>query len=245
MVNSDLTQQAPGWVSEGGRIYAIGDVHGCAGRLIELHRLIAADLQSQPAVRPLLVHLGDYIDRGRESATVVRLLASGPVLAGVPMVNLRGNHEQMMLDALSGSRRAVEHWLDNNAETTLRSWGTSATRPVSEWNAALTPSDHAFVSNLPLHHQVDGYLFVHAGVRPGVTLARQTAEDMLWIREGFLDWRGPMLPEQPELAVVHGHTPEDRPTVARHRIGIDTGAVKGGPLTCAILEGRSVRFLFA
>ncbi len=69
------------------------------------------------------------------------------------------------------------------------------------------------------------------------------ADDLLWIREGFLDWDGPLLPEQPQTAVVHGHTPRERPTVARHRIGIDTGAVNGGALTCAVLEGRTVRFL--
>ena len=245
MVNQDLRQDAPGWVAPDGRVYAIGDVHGCAGRLADLHRFIAADLQASPVGRPLLVHLGDYIDRGRDSASVVRMLASGPPLPGVPTVNLRGNHEQMMLDALTGDPASVAHWLGNNAAITLRSWGTSEQRPVAEWRNALTPIDDAFLRGLPLHHQVDGYVFVHAGVRPGTSLVRQTEEDMLWIREGFLDWDGPFLPEQPEVAVVHGHTPEARPTVAGQRIGIDTGAVKGGPLTCAVLEGRTVRFLFA
>ncbi len=88
-------------------------------------------------------------------------------------------------------------------------------------------------------------MFVHAGVRPGVPLADQTPEDLLWIRERFLDHDGPLLPDAPGAAVVHGHTPVPRPTVTGNRIGVDTGAVTGGALTCAVLEGRTVRFLQA
>lgn len=245
MMNRDLRQPAPGWVGPGRRVYAIGDVHGCARRLGELHRLVAGDLAAEPIGEAVLVHLGDYVDRGPDSAAVVGMLAGGPALPGVPTVNLRGNHEQMMLDALAGHSAAVGHWLGNNAAATLRSWGTSERRPVGEWRAALAPTDWAFLTGLRRHHLIDGYLFVHAGVRPGIALGRQTDEDLLWIREGFLDWDGPLLPGPPELAVVHGHTPELRPSVTAHRIGIDTGAVKGGPLTCAVLEGRSVRFLHA
>lgn len=245
MVKRTLMQPAPGWIAPGGRVYAIGDVHGCAGRLADLHRIIAADLAGDPADRPVLVHVGDYVDRGPDSATVVGMLGGGPVLPGVPMVNLRGNHEQMMLEALTGDPDKIAHWLDNNAGATLRSWGTSARRPFIEWREALTSQDWAFLTGLVLHHTLDGYLFVHAGIRPGVGLAQQTEEDMLWIREEFLDWKRPFLPGQPDVAVVHGHTPKARPTVAKHRIGIDTGAVKGGPLTCAVLEGRTVRFLTA
>ncbi len=109
--------------------------------------------------------------------------------------------------------------------------------------AAALAGELAFLEALPLLHQVDGYVFVHAGLRPGVRLDRQSAHDMLWIREGFLDWRGPILPEAPGTAVVHGHTPARRPEVAGMRVGIDTGAVAGGVLTCAVLEARTVRFL--
>ena len=245
MVNGILRRAAPGWVAPGGRVYAIGDVHGCAGRLADLHRRVAADLAADPVPRPLLLHIGDYIDRGPDSAAVVRMLAEGPVLPGVPTVNLRGNHEQMMLDALTGDPDKVDHWLNNNAQVTLHSWGTSAGRPVDEWRSAVPPHELAFLGGLPLFHALDGYLFVHAGVRPGIPLAHQTDEDLLWIREEFLDWGGSFLPEQPGMAVVHGHTPEPQPTVAGRRIGIDTGAVKGGALTCAVLEARTVRFLSA
>ena len=242
MVDDALIRPAPGWLSPGARVYAIGDVHGCDDRLAALHGLVAEDLRRVPIASPLLLHIGDYIDRGPDSAGVVRRLAAGPALPGCRMACLRGNHEQMLLDALTGDPDRVEHWLMNHAASTLRSWGTSPRRPVREWREALGP-ELGFLNGLPLHHAVDGYVFVHAGIRPGVPMASQSRHDMLWIREGFLDWRGPSLPDAPDAAVVHGHTPAQRPEVVGQRIGIDTGAVTGGKLTCAVLEGRTVRFL--
>ena len=244
MIDDPLLRPAPGWLSPGARVYAVGDVHGCDDRLAALHSLITENLRQNPVARPLLLHIGDYIDRGPDSAGVVRRLAAGPVLPGCPMVCLRGNHEQMLLDALTGDPASVDHWLANHAEATLASWGTSSRRPVAEWRDALGP-ESGFLDGLKLRYELDGYVFVHAGLRPGVPLARQSAEDMLWIREGFLDWRGPVLPEAPGLAIVHGHTPARRPDIVGQRIGIDTGAVAGGALTCAVLEGRTVRFLNA
>ena len=236
---------APGALGPGRRVYAIGDVHGCAARLQELHAAIAADLAREPIHDARLVHLGDYIDRGPDSAAVVGLLANDPVMAGMPTINLCGNHERMMLDALAGDGEPVDHWIANSAGATLRSWNISPLSPAASWRAALPPRDLVLLEGLALHHRVDGYLFVHAGVRPGIPLVRQSEEDLLWIREGFLNHRGPWLPEAPDVAIVHGHTPEAAPTVARNRIGIDTGAVNGGRLTCAVLEGRTVRFLEA
>ena len=244
MVSASLIHPAPGWLSPGRRVYAIGDVHGCADRLALLHGHIAVDLRRDPVPMPLLLHLGDYVDRGEASATVVRRLAAGPVLPGVPMVCLRGNHEQMMLGALEGSASSIEHWLGNGGGETLRSWNTRPTRPVAAWRAAVAP-ELPFLRGLPLFHAVDGYVFVHAGLRPGVRMAAQSDEDMLWIREEFLDEAGPILPEAPQTAVVHGHTPRPTPEIVDSRIGLDTGAVTGGALTCAVLEGRSVRFLTA
>ena len=244
MVSASLSRPAPGWLSPGTRVYAVGDVHGCADRLAALHGQIAADMARDPVADPLLLHLGDYVDRGDASATVVRRLAAGPVLPGMPMVCLRGNHEQMMLDALAGDRSDVDLWLDNGAEATLRSWGLRGIRSPASWRAAMAP-ELPFLQGLELCHRVDGYVFVHAGLRPGVTMERQSAEDMLWIREEFLTWPGRILPEAPGTAVVHGHTPRPHPDVVGQRIGVDTGAVGGGALTCAVLEGRTVRFLSA
>jgi serine/threonine protein phosphatase 1 len=236
-------QPAPGWVAPGRRIYAVGDVHGCAERLEALHALILADLAAHPAVETLLVHLGDFIDRGPDSAGVIAQLASGPPLPGVPMVALRGNHEQMMLDAITGDRGAIAHWRGNGGNAALESWQIKAAKKDRNWASDLPPLDYAFLRSLRLTHCVDGYVFVHAGVRPGVPLAAQNAEDLLWIRKPFLESRGPLLPDAPGLAVVHGHTPEEAPVVTDNRIGVDTGAVRGGRLTCAVLEGVWVRFV--
>ena len=234
-------QPAPGRLLPGNRVYAIGDVHGLAGRLAELHAEIAADLRQYPVQRPVLVHLGDYIDRGPDSRSVVQRLAGIPI-PGLRTVNLLGNHEQMMLEALTGDRRAIADWRDTHGEETLRSWGLRGVHP-SDWERRLPPADLAFLRALPTSWALDDYLFVHAGVRPGIILTAQLPEDFLWIREPFLDHCGTMLPDRASVAVVHGHTPEPAPAVTRNRIGIDTGAVRGGPLTCAVLEGSSVRFL--
>ncbi len=243
MVEQMLTRSAPGWLSPGVRVYAIGDVHGCDDRLAALHRKVASDLARSPAERPLLVHLGDYIDRGPDSACVVRRLAAGPV-AGIPTLCLRGNHEQMLLDALAHGGDCRDIWLRNGGGETLRSWGASPAQPIAAWNAAMA-RDMPFLRALPLFHRLDGYVFVHAGLRPGLSMALQMEADMLWIREGFLDWDGPLLPEALVAAAVHGHTPARRPDVRRNRINVDTGAVAGGALTCAVLEGDTVRFLAA
>jgi serine/threonine protein phosphatase 1 len=245
MVVQSLPTPSPGVLSPGARVYAVGDVHGCADRLEALHQLIAQDLKQAPVERPLLLHIGDYIDRGPDSAAVVGRLAAGSPLPGVPMVNLRGNHEQMMLDSLTGDPIAARHWRNNNADSTLRSWGIAPKSRPSGWASALPERDLAFLRGLKLFHRLDGYVFVHAGVRPGVPLPDQHADDLLWIREAFLTSIGPLLPEAPNLVVVHGHTPESAPVITGNRIGIDTGAVRGGALTCAVLEGREVRFLTA
>ncbi len=244
MVDTSLSQPAPGWLAPGNRVYAIGDVHGLAGRLAELHALVRIDLARRPVARPVLLHVGDYIDRGPDSAGVVQRLAGDP-LPGVPTVNLRGNHEQMMLDALTGSQDGVAEWKANHGLETLKSWHVSSRMRPQDWAAALPPGDLAFLRRLPLTWRLDNYLFVHAGVRPGLKLSLQVESDLLWIRSAFLEWTEPMLPDLPQVAIVHGHTPEPAPAVNRNRIGIDTGAVRGGPLTCAVLEGAEVRFLRA
>ena len=235
---------APGWLSPGQRVYAIGDVHGCADRLLALHRQIERDIAGSPVEQGLEVHLGDYIDRGPDSAKVIRRLVGLTSLAGMAVVNLRGNHEQMMLDTLRDGDGAATHWLRNGGDATLASWGVAPDGPAA-WPGAIAPAELAFLQTLPLYHRVDGYVFVHAGLRPGLPLRAQSAEDMLWIRDGFLDYLGAILPEAPEVGVVHGHTPALRPNRGGRRLGIDTGAAMGGVLTCAVLEGQGVRFMVA
>ena len=243
MLVPSLTLAAPGRLAPGRRVYAIGDVHGCAERLDALHRLIAADLATRPVAEALLVHLGDLIDRGPNSAGVVARLAAGSPITGVEMVNLRGNHEQMMLMAMGGDRRALAHWRGNGGDAALLSWGIKPAKAGPGWAASLPPAHAAFLAGLEVARVVDSYIFVHAGVRPGLPLAAQTEEDLLWIRKPFLKSSGPLLPDAPGLAVVHGHTPEPAPVITDNRIGVDTGAVGGGRLTCAVLQETGVGFL--
>ena len=241
MINQQL---APSTLALGRRVYAVGDVHGCADRLFGLHSLIAQHLADHPCPEPQLLHLGDYIDRGQDSAEVIGRLSKGSPLRGVPMVNLMGNHEWMMLEALvRHDEDGVKHWLVNGGEASLKSWGVPRREPPEEW-AAHIPKEHlVFLRGLKPYQLIDGYVFVHAGVLPGVPLAEQRWHDLLWIREGFLDWDGPLLPEAPSFAVVHGHTPVPVPERRANRIAVDTGAVHGGRLTCAVLEGDQVGFL--
>jgi len=230
----------------GRRVYVVGDVHGHLFQLQALHDAIRQDLADRPVSHPVLVHVGDLIDRGPNSAGVLALLQAGSPLPGVPMVNLMGNHEWMFLTALARQdKQEAEHWLDNGGTDTLASWGIRPSVPLARW-PDLVPRAHVlFLRGLAARYQRGGYIFAHAGVRPGVPLAEQTWSDLLWIREPFLDRRGPLLPDAPDLVVVHGHTPELEPTIRANRIGIDTGAGHGGPLTCAVLDGDDVRFLQA
>jgi len=243
MINEQL---APGHLAPGRRVYAVGDVHGCADRLFDLHSLIARHLAETPCPEPLLLHLGDLVDRGPDSARVVARLSMGSPLRSVPMVNLMGNHEWMMLRALAlNDAQDAKEWLRNGGDASLESWGVRANAPRQDWPAQIPVEHLAFLRDLKPFHRLDGYLFVHAGVRPGVPLAGQSRRDLLWIRGGFLDWEGPLLPEAPAIAVVHGHTPTQAPEVHANRIGLDTGAVRGGKLTCGVLEGGQAGFLQA
>ncbi len=241
-----LASQRRPRLDRGGRIYAVGDVHGHSDKLFALHKAIRGDLRRSPAAKPLLIHLGDYIDRGPDSAGCLSLLASGQPLPGVPTINLLGNHEAMLLAALSRrTTQAVQTWLENGGDLALESWGIPAGTPPGRWPEMIPPTHLAFLRELGLSHVHGGYAFVHAGVRPGTPLADQSPADLLWIREAFLGWDGVMLPEDPEMVIVHGHTPGPAPVVRANRIGIDTGAGKGGPLTCAVLDSGPLRFLTA
>lgn len=233
---------APAKLPIGQRVYAVGDVHGCDRRLGVLHSLIAADLAARPIAEATVVHLGDYVDRGEDSAGVLsRLLRPFPATSAPRLINLMGNHEDMLLAALDrGDRDSVDHWLANGGAETLRSWSISPRAPATEWHTAVPPDQLALLRRLCLFHRQGGYVFVHAGLRPGLPLERQTREDMLWIREPFLRSEA----ELPGV-VVHGHTPVRSPTLRQNRIGIDTGAVMGGVLTCVVLEADRVGFLRA
>jgi len=235
MLNEGL---APGTLPPGLRVYAVGDVHGCADRLAALHARIAADVKARPARRVVLLHLGDYVDRGPDSASVLDLLLRPPVVPGAEVITLIGNHEVMMLDAcdVRAHPGAMPFWLANGGEETLASYGLTPDAP--RLLEALPPEHLGLLRRCPLRWEAGDYLFVHAGVRPDVPLDRQDPFDLVWIREPFLSFEGEL-----SMVVVHGHTPTAAPSIRPHRIGIDTGACYGGALTCLVLEGQRLGFL--
>jgi serine/threonine protein phosphatase 1 len=230
---------APATLPQGQRVYAVGDIHGCLDRLVALHEMIADDIAARPADHTTLVHLGDYVDRGVDSAQVIDWLINRPPVPANKFVNLMGNHEHMMLSAVAGTdKEAPSQWLMNGGADSLLSWGISRAVPPTEWAGRIPRQHLIFLRDLAVSHRIGPYLFVHAGVRPGVALAQQSRHDMMWIREPFLSSRA-----DHGAVVVHGHTPKREPIVLPNRIAIDTGAVLGGALTCVVLEADRLGFL--
>jgi serine/threonine protein phosphatase 1 len=234
-------------VPEGRRVYAVGEIHGRADLLLRLHELIATDAVRGPSAKPVVIYLGDYIDRGPQSRAVIDLLLERP-LAGVEAVHLLGNHEQALLRFLDDTAIGPT-WFDFGGIATLLSFGIAVTAgglaragslsPVQgELRSVLAPSQLAFLRSLQLMHVEGGYAFVHAGIRPGVPLDRQTEKDLLNIRSEFLDST-----LDHGKVIVHGHSIREEPEIRFNRIGIDTGAYATGRLTCLVLEGTSRDFL--
>ncbi len=232
--------RAPGWMPPRRRAYVIGDVHGACDSLRALHGMIQDDLAARPTGSAVLVHLGDYIDHGPDSAGVIGLLAGGPVIAELTRIDLLGDHEHMLLQALGGDRAAATDWLWSGGKAALASWGLDPELPREAWATAL-PADHmAWLRRLALMHQEGTYLFVHAGIRPGVPLGEQSRDDLLTIRQPFLS-----SDQDFGVVVVHGHAGAPSISVHPNRIGLDTGAGMGGTLTCAILEDDLMALLAA
>jgi serine/threonine protein phosphatase 1 len=231
---------------EGQLLYAVGDIHGRLDLLQRLLEMIRRDAEASRAARRILIFLGDYVDRGPDSRGVVERLI-GDVPQGFDVHFLKGNHEAILLDFIAEPWR-LDHWLQNGGEETMRSYGVDTQSlallgsPPSAWRDAFSealPETHLrFFRNLQLSVTFGDYLFVHAGVRPGVPLGEQSAADLVWIRAPFLDHAEPF-----GKVVVHGHTPGEEPVTRSNRVGIDTGAVFTGRLTALRLEDGSRRFL--
>lgn len=224
----------------GVRICAIGDIHGCLDQFESLLGRIEEMLGSEDY---RLVFLGDYIDRGPDIAGVVaRLIAIAE--ARPDTVFLRGNHEAMLLEFLYDPPSMAAVFLGNGGEETLRSygcgiWGARNAHALADEAREKIPEAHlAFLRTTTFSEQIGDYFFCHAGVRPGVPLRKQSTDDLLWIRNRFLDSDADF-----GAVVVHGHTPSTKPVTKANRIGIDTGAVFGGPLTAVLLEGEQRRFI--
>lgn len=237
--------QQPPAIPDGHRVYAVGDVHGRDDLLGELLAQIERDVAAHPVREVVAVFLGDLIDRGADSAAVVeRLRTYRPV--GIRTEFLIGNHEEVLLRILDGDGSLVADWLRFGGAQCARSYGLSASRlakmtkdeAVAALRSAIPAEHQAFLASFADTFRAGDYLFVHAGIRPGIALAEQTQADLRWIREPFLDH-----PSRHELMVVHGHTISPAVEERTGRIGIDTGAYKHGVLTALVLEGTSRRLL--
>ncbi|HVH80411.1 MAG TPA: metallophosphoesterase family protein [Stellaceae bacterium] len=226
------------------RVYAIGDIHGYATLLDRMVTEIARDLSRHPTNEALTVTLGDYVDRGPDSRGVIERLTKNPF--GMPFVALRGNHESILEEFLRDPSIG-SYWRQLGGLETLHSYGVDVAplmrgkgqeTAAAAFRAALPASHVEFLASLKISVSIGRYFLCHAGVRPGVPLSRQREEDLLWIRDEFLDSNADY-----GKIVVHGHTPTAAPEVRPNRVNVDTGAFISGQLTCAVLEPDSIRLL--
>ena len=216
--------------------------------LVSMHERIQEDLDGSPNKHSLLVYLGDYVDRGPDSREVLELLRRD-IAPTSERLCLMGNHEQILLRFLEDPRIG-RSWMDLGGDATLASYGISPTPSVppdqrmqtlsQNLKEAMPESHKGFLRDCAVSHREGDYLFVHAGIRPGRPLERQTDQDLLWIRALFLESR-----RDHGFRVVHGHNVVEHPEVLPNRIAVDTGACWSGRLTCVVLEEDQLRFLEA
>jgi serine/threonine protein phosphatase 1 len=227
-------------LAAGLRIYAIGDIHGRADLLYQVFSRIDAHRARNPVLRPVIVLVGDYIDRGPASREVLDLLIARKL--SHEMVCLTGNHEPYLLEFLQRPGRLRE-WSMLGGRETLMSYGikppmnadAQIQRELADALNATIPKSHVrFLANLPSCFICGGFFFAHAGVRPGIPLDKQRDEDLLWIRDDFL-----LHEDDFGKIIVHGHTPVLELDIRHNRINIDTGAYATGRLTCLVIEGDS------
>lgn len=228
------------------RSYAIGDIHGHLDKLIAAHALIAADRARVGDDAAPLVHVGDLPDRGPDSRGVIdHLMRLSESDARVQV--LKGNHDRLFAAFMADPRwadpglKGKYAWLDPalGGTETLATYGVAdaLARPLDEVHAeavAKVPAAHlAFLRSRPTTFLHDQALFVHAGVRPGVGLRDQAEQDLVWIRQGFLEDT-----RDHGALVVHGHTAIDRATHYGNRLNIDSSVAYGGEMSAVVIEGR-------
>ncbi len=234
--------------TEGRRVYAIGDIHGRDDLLARILARIDEDLIHWPGRdKPVLVFLGDYVDRGLQSRAVVDRLLDLAETGRFDLRFLKGNHESALLDFLDNPAGGAA-WLSFGGAETLFSYGVRAPalnasaddlKLAARAFAAALPGAHlAFFKSLALSAQIGGFVFVHAGLRPGRMLEEQDENDLLTIRDAFLNSR-----KRWPYVVVHGHTPVDAVQVDDRRIAVDTGAYATGRLSAVRLDGDTIRVL--
>lgn len=238
------SRQARPSLPEGYRIYAVGDVHGRDDLLSNVFDKIDRHERSHPSPQPVEIFLGDYVDRGPRSRAVVDLLIARRRVRDA--VLLSGNHEICVLEFLQ-EPKVLSTWRHYGGIETLLSYGLRPSlNPNDDEQLALAaqfasnlPPEHLeFYRSLSLNFTIGDFFFVHAGVKPGVSLEAQDEQDMLWIREEFLFHE-----ERYEKMIVHGHTPVREPEFRQNRINIDTGAYATGRLTCLMIEHDRLHLL--
>ena len=236
---SDLKKKAK--LADGIRIYAVGDIHGRADLLEKLLFQIQVDDNRHPSDRSLIVFLGDYVDRGPDSRKVLDILVE--CSTSREAVFLKGNHE-LFIPRFLHDPSSLKDWRLFGGMETLTSYGlTPSINPSAceqellaiEFGKSIPARHLNFLETLDLSFCSGDFCFVHAGIRPGIPIARQREEDLLWIRDDFLSWEKPF-----EKFIVHGHTPVRAPDIRSNRANIDTGAFATGHLTCLAIEGSSI-----
>lgn len=229
------------------RAYGIGDVHGRLDLLRDLLARIGRDDEERPEARTFIVLLGDLVDRGPDSRGVVDYLLTRPA-GPARMVYIKGNHEELFLRVLDGEEEVVNDWLTYGGYECAESYGVSKgstlnstpAEIIERLRSAVPDSHRRFLADMADTFRFGDYLFVHAGIRPGIPVDEQTGKDLRWIREGFIDDRS-----DHGLCVIHGHTIVDGPEQHSNRIAVDTGAYKNGVLTAIGLEGTHRWFVEA
>lgn len=232
-------------VPSGRRVYAIGDIHGRDDLFAELIDKIRADVAAAPSAQITIVLLGDLVDRGPQSAAVVERAIG--LRRDFPDTRLLiGNHEECFLAALGGDVRRLRYFMRIGGEATVQSYwrdevelSDASFDYVADRFGKMVPQEHVeFLGKGEDVIEIGDYVFVHAGIRPGVPLQKQTLSDLRWIRDDFLeDVR------DHGVMVVHGHTIRSDVDEWPNRIGIDTGAYRSGVLTAIVLEGTERRYL--
>lgn len=226
-------------VPPGERVYAIGDIHGRRDLFDALIAAIDADDSASGPATTTVILLGDLIDRGADSAGVLAAARAWQQRRTVRI--LAGNHEEMFLECFNDSE-LMRHFLRFGGRETVLSYPVDraafeladVAQAQDLMRAAVPESDLAFIRGFEDRIAIGDYLFVHAGIRPGIALEQQELRDLRWIRGAFTDWRG-----DHGLVVVHGHTIFAAPDIRPNRIGIDTGAYRSGTLTALRLEGTN------
>lgn len=232
-------------VPAGERVYAVGDIHGRADLFIALIEAVEVDNRECGPAETTVILLGDLVDRGPDSVNVLALAREWQRFRKVHI--LAGNHEEMFLRGFE-SEDMLRHFLRHGGRETLMSYGMDARAysraTIDEVQAimrTLVPQqDIDFIAQFENVVTIGDYIFVHAGIEPGIPLTEQHVSKLRWIREPFLSHREPH-----DGVIVHGHTITEEPEDQGNRIGIDTGAYASGRLTTLVLEGSSRRYITA